>query len=156
MTRPPKPYTTEHLLYQLADVDNLRQDLSRLTWSSCPTNDRLFGSQVQHWTSSLVDAQLKNLPRRTVRVNPGSKPWYNSYLQHLAECRDRLFRRSRKLDPSSKTAVAYCKMRNLYNCELPRVRTFVISALSSLIESWIHAAPLVEESKESVRPGNPA
>ena len=93
MTRPPKPYTTEHLLYQHTDVDNLRQDLSRLTWSSCPTNDRLFDSQVQHWTSSLVDAQLRNVPRRTVRVYPGSKPWYNSHLQHLAKCRDRLFRR---------------------------------------------------------------
>ena len=101
-----------------ADVDNLRQDLSRLTWSSCPTIDRLFDRQVQRWTSSLVDALLRNVPRRTVRVNPGSKPWYNSHLQHLVKCRDHLFRRSRKLDPSSKTAVAYRMIRNLYVSEL--------------------------------------
>ena len=66
----------------------------------------------------MVDAQLRNVPRRTVKVNTRSKPWYHSHLQHLAKCRDRLFRRSRKLDPSSKTVVAYRKMRNLYVPEL--------------------------------------
>ena len=82
------------------------------------TNEQVFNTQIDIWTSSVLAAQSRNIPSRSVRVKPGSKPWYNSHLQYLAKCRDRLFRRSRKLGPNSKAMIAFRQVRNFYVAEL--------------------------------------
>ena len=45
---------------------------------------------------------------------PSSKLWYNRHLKYLANCRDRLIRRSRTQGASSNVLSCYRKMRNLY------------------------------------------
>lgn len=111
-----KPFYSERPLYHQADVQSLLDELSSLT-QTCQ-NVHNLDDRVSLWTTSLHSAFTNHIPHQLIRVQPSSKPWYNSYLRYLGKLRDRLFHRSRNKPSNSPVMSAFRKIRNLYVAEL--------------------------------------
>ncbi len=128
-----KPYNVESFDYANADLPALHYSLKSVDWCSLRSSD--LNDAVTCWERKFLDCCSAAIPKRSFRVNPSSKPWYNSYLRHLANCRDRLFHRSRGKDSQSRVVIAYRKMRNLFVSELRAAEQSHFSALGQRLLS---------------------
>ena len=98
-TRNVKPSKQERFLYSEANVPELHEALDAIKWHD--VLDRPVDQAALLWTETFLTTCRTHVPRKNLRVTPSSKPWYNRHLKYLANCRDRLFRRSRAPDASA-------------------------------------------------------
>ena len=115
-TRHAKTSERECFLYSKTNVSELHEALDAINWDD--VLDRPVDQAALLWTETFLTTCRTHVPGKKFRVTPSSKPWYNRHLKYLANCRDRLFRRSRAPGASTNVLCCYRKIRNLYLAEL--------------------------------------
>ena len=111
-----KPYHINCFLYSDIDHESLHLALTAAAWPDLSGID--IDRAVVLWTDCFMSTCRRHVPCYQKRVDPSSKPWFSSYLLHLASWRDRLFRRSRGKPSASKVMAAFCSALNLFVVEM--------------------------------------
>jgi hypothetical protein len=154
-----KSFTREMWDFKNADFDKFREELGNVDWNECLSLGNI-NDICEKWTMMFLKIAEKVITKKTVKVRPSDKSWYNNYLRRLRRFKDR----DHKMWVLAKTPLnwdIYKASRNTYFQECDRIKLdyeeHIYASLADQITTnpkkwWTLVGEIMHSNKKSTFP----